>query len=104
MDFLDEKEPLDDAGGTSDDDGSAISLTCDGRLEISGTEGESEAKWSDGKSLTTWVTKVMIRCAFLAVHVEEKMFAEFGDVDNIDMASNACHQSGYKNGTGTFGY
>ena len=41
VDFLDEKEPLDDAGVISDDDGSAILLPCDGTLEISGTEGES---------------------------------------------------------------
>ena len=68
----------------SDDDGSAILLPCDGRLEISGTEGESEAKSSDGKSLTTRVTKVMIMCAFLEVHVEEEMFPEFGDEDDIE--------------------
>ena len=84
LDFLDEKEPLDDAGVISDYDGSAISPPCDGRLEISGTEGKSEAKSSDGKSLTTRVTKVMIRCAFLEVHVEEEMFAEFGDEDDIE--------------------
>ena len=83
VDFLDEKEPLDDAGVMSDDDGSAISLPCDGRLEISGTEGKSEPKSSDGKSLTMRVTKVMIRCAFLEVHVEEEMFAEFEDEDDI---------------------
>ena len=68
----------------SDDDCSAISLPCDGRLEISGTEGESEAKSGDGKSLTTRVTKVTIKCAFLEVHVEEEMFAEFRDEDDID--------------------
>ena len=68
----------------SEDDGSVISLPCDGRLEISGTEGDSEAKSSDGKSLTTRVTKVMIRCAFLEVHVEEEMFAEFRDEDDIE--------------------
>ena len=68
----------------SDDDGSAISLPCDGRLGISGTEGESEAKSSDGKPLTTRATKVMIRCAFLNVHVEEEMLAEFGDEDDIE--------------------
>ena len=68
----------------SDDDGIAISLPCDGRLEISGTEGESEAKSRNGKSLTTRVTKVLIRCAFLEVHVEEEMFAEFGDEDGIE--------------------
>ena len=56
----------------------------DGRLEISGTEGKSEAKLSNGKSLTTMVTNVMIRCAFLEVHVEEEMFAEFGDKDGIE--------------------
>ena len=68
----------------SDDDGSDSLLACDGRLEISGTEGGSEAKSSDGKSLTTKVTMVMIRCAFLEVHVEEEMFAEFGDEDDIE--------------------
>ena len=26
----------------------------------------------------------MIRCAFLEVHVEEKMIAKFGDVDSIE--------------------
>ena len=26
----------------------------------------------------------MIRCAFLEVHVEEEMFAEFGDEDDIE--------------------
>ena len=26
----------------------------------------------------------MIRCAFLEVHVEEEMFVEFGDEDDID--------------------
>ena len=79
----------------SDDDGSAISLPCDGRLEISGTEGDSEAKSSDGKSLTTRVTKVMIRCAFLEVHVEEEMFAEFGDEDDIeDVEDESFEQEG----------
>ena len=68
----------------SDDDGSAILLPCDSRLEISGTEGESEAKSSDGKSWKTKVTMVMIRCAFLEVHVEKEMFAEFGDEDAIE--------------------
>ena len=68
----------------SDDDVSVILLPCDGRLEISGTEGDSEAKSSDGKSLTTRVTKVTIRCAFLEVHVEEEMFAEFGGEDDIE--------------------
>ena len=95
MDFLDEKEPLDDAGVISDEDGSAISLSCDGRLEISGTEGESEAKLSDGKSLTMRVTKVMIRCAFLEVHVEEEMFAQFGDEDDIeDVEDESFEQEG----------
>ena len=79
----------------SDDDGSAISLPCDGRLEISGTEGESEAKSSDGKSLTTRVTKVMIMCAFLEVHVEEEMFAEFGDEEHIkDVEDESFEQGG----------
>ena len=27
---------------------------------------------------------VMIRCAFVEVHVEEEMFAEFGDEDDIE--------------------
>ena len=68
----------------SDDAGSSILLPCDGRLEISGTKGESEAKSSDGKSLTAKVTMVMIRCVFLEGHVEEDMFAEFGDEDDIE--------------------
>ena len=79
----------------SDDDGSAICLPCDGRLEISGTEGESEAKSSNGKSLTTRMTKVMIRCAFLEVHAEEEMFAEFGDEDSIeDVVDKSFEQEG----------
>ena len=95
MDFLDEKEPLDDAGVISDDDGSAISLPCDGRLEISGTEGESKAKSSNGKSLTTRVTKVMIRCVFLEVRVGEEMFVEFGDEDDIeDLEDESFAQEG----------
>ena len=53
LDFFDEKEQVDGAGAISDDDGSPILLPSDGGLEISGTEGESEAKSSDGKSLTT---------------------------------------------------
>ena len=84
MDFLDEKEPLDDAGVISDGDGSAILPPSDGRLEISGTEGKSEAKSSDGKFLRTRLTMVMIRCVFLEMHVEEEMFAEFGDEDDIE--------------------
>ena len=84
LDFLDEKEPLDGAGVISDDDGSAISLPSDGGLEISGTDGESEAKSSDGKFVTTRVTMARIRCVFLEVHVEEEMFAEFGDEDYIE--------------------
>ena len=69
----------------SDDDGSANLLPCDGRLEISGTEGESEAKSSDGKSLTTRVTMVMIRCASRkGAHRREEMFVEFGDEDDIE--------------------
>ena len=83
------------AGVISDDDGSAISLPCDGRLEISSTAGESEAKSSDEKSLTTRVTKVMIRCAFLEVHVGEEMFVEFGDEDNIeDVEDESFEQEG----------
>ena len=65
LDFLDKNEPLDSAGLISDDDGRAISLPSDGGLEISDTEGESEAKSSDWKSLTTSVTMAMTRCAFL---------------------------------------
>ena len=84
LDIFDENEPLDGAGVISGDNGSAISLPSDGGLKISGTEGESEAKSSDGKSLTTKVTMAMIRCAFLEVHVEEEMFAEFGDEDDIE--------------------
>ena len=84
LDFLDEKEPLDGAGAISDDDGSAISLPSDGGLEIGGTESEIEAKSSDGKSLTTRVTMAMIRCAFVEVHVEEEIFAEFRDEDDIE--------------------
>ena len=73
----------------------AISLPCDGRLEISGTEDESEAKSSDGKSLMTRVTKVTIRCAFMEVHVEEEMFAEFGDEDDIeDVEDESFEQEG----------
>ena len=79
LDFFDENGPLDGAGVISDDDGSAISLPSDDGLEISGTEGESEAKSRDGMTLTTRVTMAMIRCAFLEVHVEEEMFTEFGD-------------------------
>ena len=95
LEFLDEKEPLDDAGVISEDDGSAISLPCDGWLENSGTEGESEANASNGKSLTTRVTKVMIRCAFLEVHVEEEMFAEFGHEDDIkDVEDESFEQEG----------
>ena len=64
-------------------------------LKISGTEGDSEAKSSDGKSLTTRVTKVTIRCAFLEVHVEEEMFAEFGGEDDIeDVEVEAFEQEG----------
>ena len=80
----------------SDDDGSVIALPCDRRLEINGTEGESDAKSSDGNSLTTMrVTKVMIRCAFLEVHGEEEMFAEFGDQDDIeDVEDESFEQKG----------
>ena len=93
LNFLDENQPLDGAGVIADDDGSAISLPSDGRLETSGTEGESEAKSSDGKSLTTRVTMAMIRCAFLEVHMEEEMFAEFGDEDHIeDMNDESIEQ------------
>ena len=37
----------------------------------------------------------MIRCAFLEVHVEEEMFAEFGDVDSIeDVGNESVEQNG----------
>ena len=83
LDFLDENEPLDGAGVISDDNCSAMSLASDDGLEISSTEGESEAKSNDGKSLTTRVTMAMIRCAFMEVHVEEEIFTEFGEEDDI---------------------
>ena len=47
-------------------------------------EGESGAKSSDGKSLTTRVTMAMIRCAFFQEHVEEDMIVEFGDEDDVE--------------------
>ena len=95
LDFLDENKPLDSTGVISDDEGSAISLQSDVGLEISGTEGESEAKSSDGKSLTTRVTIAMIRCAFLEVHVEEELFAEFGDEADIeDVEDESVEQEG----------
>ena len=95
LDFLDKNEPLDSAGLISDDDGRAISLPSDGGLEISDTEGESEAKSSDWKSLTTSVTMAMTRCAFLEVHVEVEMFGEFGDVDGIgDVGNESVEQEG----------
>ena len=84
MDFLDKNEPLDNAGLISDDDGSANFLPRDGGLEIRGREGESEARSSDQKSMTTRVTMAMIRCAFVEVHVEEEMLAEFGDLEAIE--------------------
>ena len=84
LDFLDKNEPLDGAGMISDNDGSAISLQSNGGLEINRTEGESKAKSSDGKSLTTKVTMAMIKCAFVELHVEEEMFTEFRDVDVIE--------------------
>ena len=95
LDLLDENEPLDGAGVISDDDGSALSLPSDGGFEISGTEGESKAKLNDGKSLTTRVTMAMIRRALLEVHVEEEMFAEFGDEDDIeDLDDESVEQAG----------
>ena len=37
----------------------------------------------------------MIRCAFLEVHVEEEMFAEFGDEDDIeDVEDESFEQEG----------
>ena len=88
LDFLEENESLGGAGVISDNDGRVISLPSDGGLEISGTEGETEAKSRDGKSLTTRVTMAMIRCAFLEVQVEEEMFAEFGDENHIEDAED----------------
>ena len=76
-------------------DGNAISLSSDGRLKICGTEGESEAKWSDGKSLATKGKIAMIRCAFLEVHVQEEIIVEFGDVDGIeDVGDESVEQEG----------
>ena len=43
LDFLDENEPLEGAGLISDDDGSSILLPSDRGLEVSDTEGGSEA-------------------------------------------------------------
>ena len=95
LDFLDENEPLDGVGVISDDDGCDISLPSDVGREISGTEGESEAKSSDGKSLATRVTMAMIRRAFLEVHVEEELLAEFGDEDDIeDVEDESVEQEG----------
>ena len=88
-------EPLDGTELISDGDGSSILLPSDGGLEVSGTQGESEVKSSDGKFLTTRVTTVMIRCAFLEVDVEEEKFAEFGDVDSIeDVGDESVQQEG----------
>ena len=84
LEYLDPLDENDGAGVISDDDGSAISLPSDGGLEISFTEGESEAKSRDGKSLTMRMTTAIIRCAFLEVHLEEEMFAEFGDEDDLE--------------------
>ena len=37
----------------------------------------------------------MIRCAFVEVHMEEEMFAEFGDVDGIkDVGDESVEQEG----------
>ena len=95
MDFLDENEPLDGTGLISDDDCSAILLPSDGGLEISGKEGDGEAKSSDGKSLNTRVTMAMIRCVYLEVHVEEEIFAEFGVDDSIeDVGDESIEQEG----------
>ena len=45
------------------------------------------AQRARAKQIERWevtrVTMAMIRCAFLEVHVEEEMFAEFGDEDDI---------------------
>ena len=94
LDFLDENEPLDGAGLISDDDGSYILLLSDDGLEISGTQGKSEVKLSGGK-LTPRVKMAMIRCAFLEVHVEEEMLAEFGDMDRTeDLGDESVQQEG----------
>ena len=92
LDFLDKNEPLDGAGLISDDGSSSILLQSDGGLHNCGTPGESEVKSSDGKSLTTGVTTAMIRCAFLEVHVEEEMFAEFGDLDSVENVGDESFQ------------
>ena len=95
LDFLDENEPLDGAGVISDENGGPISLPSDGRLEMSGTEGESEAKSRNERTWTTRVTIAMIRCAFLEVLMEEEMFAEFGDEDNIaDVDDDSVEKEG----------
>ena len=86
--FLDENEPHAGDELISDDDDSAISFPNEDGLEIGGTEGESEAKSSDWKSLTMRVTMAMIRCAFLEVQVEVEMFADFGDMDGIEDAGD----------------
>ena len=88
LDFLDENEPLDGAGLICDNNGTEILLPSDCRLEISGTEGESEAKLNNGKSLTTSETIAVTRCAFLEVHLEVEMFAEFGGVDCVEDAGD----------------
>ena len=72
----------------SADDGSAIALPSDGGLEVSGPEGESEAKARDGKSCTTRVTIAMTRCAIFELHVVEEIFAEFGDEDDLENAED----------------
>ena len=95
LDFFDKKELLDSAGVISDDDGNAISLPSDGGLEFSDTEGESEAKLSDGKTLTTRVTMAIIMCAFLKVHVEEETLVQFGDEVGIEnMEDESVEQEG----------
>ena len=86
LDFLDENELLDGAGVISDANAFAISLL---------TECESEAKSRDGKSLMTTVKMAMIRGAFLEVNVQEEMFAEFGDEEDIeDVEDESAGQEG----------
>ena len=98
LSFLHENESLDCDGLISDNGGSATSLPSDGGLKISGTEGESEAKWSDWKSLATKGTMAMIGCAFLEVQVQEELIVELGDVDGIEDVgdeSTSVEQEGF---------
>ena len=64
-------------------------------LKLAAQRARAKQNRAMGKSLTTRVTKVMIRCAFLEVRVEEEMFAEFGDEDDIeDVEDESFEQEG----------